>query len=82
MCGSYQLYGRRTPYLKGGISQRARLIIGDRDEFNELWQQIMRQVSNKPPLLFDCQKQIWPVVFRETEFTCDCNGLLRPVGKE
>src|SRR5258705_7723151 len=44
-----KLYGRRTSYLNGGISQRARLVIRDRDEFNELWNQIMRPASNKPP---------------------------------
>jgi hypothetical protein len=42
--------GRRTSYLKGGISQRTRLVIRDRVEFNELWQQIVRQISDKPPL--------------------------------
>jgi len=31
-----KLYGRRTPYLNGGISERARLVICDRAEFNEL----------------------------------------------
>ena len=137
-----KLYGQRTSYLKGGISQRARLVIRDRAEFNELWQQIMRQVSDKPPLpevdfsremlivaamgfqpspyeiiidsacevdnqlevLVRITKFDWcgaiagllpetvdivrlpktdlPVVFRETEVTSDCNGLLRPVGKE
>jgi hypothetical protein len=135
-----KLYGRRTSYLKGGISQRARLVIRDRDEFNELWNQIMRSVSDKPPLpevdfsremlivaamgqqpspyeiiidsacevdkqlevLVSSTKFDWcgaiagllpeavdivrlpktdlPVVFRETEVTCDCNGILRPVG--
>ena len=45
-----KLSGPRTSYLKGGISQRARLVIRERDEFNELWNQIMRPVSNKPPL--------------------------------
>ena len=135
-----KLYGRRTSYLSGGISQRARLVIRDRAEFNTLWQQIMRQVSDKPPLpevdfsremlivaamgsqpdpyeiliesaceidkqlevLVRSAKFLWcgayagllpeavdivrlpktdlPVVFRETEVTCDCQGLLRPVG--
>jgi len=45
-----KLSGRRTPYLNGGISQRARLVIRDRAEFNELWNQIMRVISDKPPL--------------------------------
>ena len=45
-----KMYGQRTSYLSGGISQRARLLIRNRDEFNELWYQIMRPVSNKPPL--------------------------------
>jgi hypothetical protein len=45
-----KLYGRRAAYLKEGISHRARLVIRDRAEFNELWQQIMRQVTDKPPL--------------------------------
>jgi len=138
----FKVYGRRTPYLKGGISQRARLVIRDRDEFNELWQQIMRQLSDKPPLpevdfsremlivaamgsqpsayelliesacevdnklevlvrsikflpcglyagllpetvdIVRLPKTDLPVVFREAEFASDCNGLLRPVGKE
>ena len=42
-----KLYGRRTSYLNWGISQRARLVIRDRDKFNELWNQIMRPVSDK-----------------------------------
>ena len=45
-----KMSGRRSSYLSGGISQRARLVIRNRDEFNELWNQIMRLVSNKPPL--------------------------------
>ena len=46
-----KLYGRRTSYLRGGISQRARLIIRDRAEFNELWNKIMiNHTSDKPPL--------------------------------
>ena len=44
------MYVRRTPYLNGGISQRARLVVRDRDEFNKIWTQIMRLVLNKPPL--------------------------------
>jgi hypothetical protein len=135
-----KLYGRRTPYLNGGISQRTRLVIRDRAEFNELWQQITRITSDKPPLpevdfsremiivvamgqqpsryeiIIDsaCEvenqlevlvrstkflpcglqtglppetvdivrlpKTDLPVVFRETEVTSDCRGLLRPAG--
>lgn len=45
-----KLYGRRTSYLNGGISQRARLVIRDRAEFNELWNKIMSTASDKPPL--------------------------------
>jgi hypothetical protein len=45
-----KMYGRRTSYLSGGISQRARLVIRGRDEFNDLWNQIMRPILNKPPL--------------------------------
>jgi hypothetical protein len=45
-----KLHGRRTSFLKGGISQRARLVIRDRDEFNELWNQIIRLASDKPAL--------------------------------
>lgn len=135
-----KLYGRRTSYLRGGISQRARFVIRERDEFNELWQRIMRQASDKPPLpevdfsremlivaamgpqssayeiivdsacevdnrlevmvrsikfllcgayagvfpetidIVRLPKTDLPVVFRETEITSDCNGLLRPVG--
>ena len=137
-----KLYGRRTSYLRGGISQRARLVIRDRAEFNELWNKIMSTTSDKPPLpevdfsremlivaamgqqpspyeiiiesacevdnqlevLVRITKFDWcgaiagplpetvdivrlpktdlPVVFRETEVACDCNGLLRPVCKE
>jgi len=131
--------GRRTSYLSFGISQRARLVIRDRDKFNELWNQIMRPVSDKPALpdvdfsremlivaamgqqpsvyyiiidsacevdnqlevlvrstSFSCgaylgmlpetvdivrlPKTDLPVVFRETEGTSDCNGVLRPAG--
>lgn len=45
-----KMSGRRTPYLNGGISQRTRLVIRDRAEFNELWQQLTRITSDKPPL--------------------------------
>jgi hypothetical protein len=138
-----KLYGRRIAYLPGGISQRARLVIRGRDEFNELWNKIMiNNISNKPPLpevdfsremiivaamghqpniyeiLIDSACEVdnqlevlvritkfdWcglmagllpepvdivrlpktdlPVVFRETELSCDCNGLVRPAGKD
>ena len=43
-------YGRRTSFVQWGISQRARLVIRDRDEFNKLWNQIMRRMSDKPAL--------------------------------
>ena len=45
-----KLSGPRTSYLKGGMSQRGRLVIRDRAEFNELWNQITSMTSNKPPL--------------------------------
>ena len=137
-----KLVGRRTSYLNGGISQHARLVIRERAEFNELWNQMMQPVSDKPPLpevdfsremlivaamgpkpspyeiIIDsaCEvdnqlevsvrstrfilcganvgllpltvdivrlpKTDLPVVFRETEFTSDCKGVLRPVGEE
>jgi hypothetical protein len=137
-----KLYGRRTAYLNGGISQRSRFVIRDRAEFNELWNKIMSNVSEKrkPPLpevdfsremlivaamgfqpsayeiIIDsaCEvdnqlevlvhsikflpcgayagllpesvdivrvpKTDLPVIFRETEFTVDCQRVLRPVG--
>ncbi|HEX7773117.1 MAG TPA: protease inhibitor I9 family protein [Pyrinomonadaceae bacterium] len=137
-----KVYGSRTSYLKAGISQRARLVIRDRAEFNELWNKIMSNRPDKPPLpevdfsremlivaalgqqpsIYDiiidsaCEldKQLevqvritkflpcgaylgllpetadmvrlpktdLPVVFRETEVTSDCNGVLRSVGKQ
>ncbi len=40
---------RRTSLLHGGISQRSRLIIRNRDEFNELWKQLTASGSYKPP---------------------------------
>lgn len=136
-----KLYGRRTSYLRAGISQRARLVIRDRAEFNELWNKINSNTSDKPPLpevdfaremlivaamgqqpsayeiIIDsaCEvdnqfevlvrsikflpcgayvgflpesvdivrlpKTDLPVVFRETEATSDCKGLLLPAGK-
>lgn len=45
-----KMYGHRTSYIKGGISRRARLAIRNRDEFNELWNEITSSTSNKPPL--------------------------------
>lgn len=134
-----KLYGRRTSYLKRGMSQRARWVIRDRAEFDELWNKVMSSTSDKPPLpevdfsremlivaamgqqpsvyeiIIDsaCEvdnqlevlvrstrflscgaylgllpetvdivrlpKTDLPVVFRETEATADCKGLLRPV---
>jgi hypothetical protein len=134
-----KLSGRRTSYLNGGISQRARLVIRDRADFNELWNKILSTTSAKPPLpevdfsremiivaamghktstyeiiidsacevddqlevvvrsakFLSCGLQVGlppqpvdivrlpktdlPVVFRETEVTFDCQGLLRPV---
>ena len=44
------IYSRRTSYLGWGISEPARLVIRDRNEFNELWNQIMRSVTDKPSL--------------------------------
>lgn len=41
---------RRTSLLQGGISQRSRLVIRNRDEFNELWKQLTGSGSYKPPL--------------------------------
>jgi hypothetical protein len=135
-----KLYGRRTSYLNGGVSQRARLVIRDRAEFTELWNKIMSAISDKPPMpevdfsremlivaamgprpspyeiiidsacevdnqlevvvrsikfvpcgaylgllpqpvdIIRLPKTDLPVVFRETEFTSDCYGSLRPVG--
>lgn len=135
-----KLFGRRTSYLNGGMSQRARLVIRNRAEFNELWNKITSTASDKPPLpevdfsremlivaamgqqpsryeiIIDSACEIdnqlevsvrstrfltcglqaglppetvdivrlpktdLPVVFRETEVTSDCNGLLRPGG--
>ena len=134
--------GPRTSYLKAGISERTRLVIRDRAEFNDLWNKINRNTPDKPPLpevdfsremlivaamgqqpshyeiiidsACELDKQLevlvriiksprcgayigflpeaadivrlpktdLPVVFRETELTSDCNGLLRPVGKQ
>ena len=45
-----KMYGRRTSYLQGGISRRARLIISTRDQFTELWNEITSSTSAKPPL--------------------------------
>ena len=45
-----KLYGRRTSYLQGGILERTRLVIRDRDKFQELWDYITRSISDKPPL--------------------------------
>ena len=42
-----KLRGLRTSFLAGGISQRARMVIRNGDEFNELWNQIFHRVSDK-----------------------------------
>lgn len=38
------------PTKFGGITERMRLVIRDRDKFDELWQQLNRFQSYKPPL--------------------------------
>ena len=40
---------RHMALLYGGISQPSRLVIRNRDEFNELWKQLIGPGSNKPP---------------------------------
>ncbi len=45
-----KVYGRRTSYFGGSISQRARSVIRDRAEFNELWNKLMSNKSDKAPL--------------------------------
>lgn len=45
-----KITGRRTSYVRGGISRRARLVIRSRDEFNELWQEILRGSPKNTPL--------------------------------
>jgi len=45
-----KVHGRRLPFLNGGISQRARFVIRDRNEFNNFWQQLFRSTSEKPAL--------------------------------
>lgn len=45
-----KMTGRRTSYVRGGISRRARLVIRSRDEFNELWQEILRGSPKNTPL--------------------------------
>ena len=45
-----KLLGRRMPFLNGGIKERVRLVIRDRDEFDKLWKQSYRLASNKPPM--------------------------------
>ena len=42
--------GPRVPFLSGGISERARLVIRNREEFDELWKGIFSLVSDKPAL--------------------------------
>jgi hypothetical protein len=45
-----KLPGRRMSFLNGGIKERVRLVIRDRDEFDKFWKQIYRLGSDKPPL--------------------------------
>jgi hypothetical protein len=45
-----KMYGQRISYLQGGISRRARLVIRNRDEFTQLWNEITSSTSDKPPL--------------------------------
>jgi hypothetical protein len=45
-----KLSGPRVPFLSGGISERARLVIRNREEFDELWKDIFGLVSDKPAL--------------------------------
>ena len=46
-----RLPGRRTSFrLNGGITERGRLVIRDRNAFDKLWQQLHRLGSDKPPL--------------------------------
>ena len=40
--------GRGIPFLNGGISKRARLVIRNGGEFNELWRQMAGAGSDKP----------------------------------
>ena len=135
-----KLSGRRTSYLTGGISERTRLVIRNRAEFNELWNKITSMISDKPPppevdfsremvlvaamgqqhsfaeivIESACEadnqlevvvrstkslpcganigislqpvdivrlpKTDLPVVFKESESTSDCKGVIRPVG--
>ena len=41
---------QRTSLLYGGISQRSRLVIRDAEAFNQLWEQLTGQQSERPPL--------------------------------
>jgi hypothetical protein len=45
-----KLSGPRVPFLNVGISHRTRLVIRDRDEFDEFWRKLFRFVSDKPAL--------------------------------
>ena len=40
----------RTSFLNGGIAERKRLVIRDRDQFNEFWKELFRSSSDKPLL--------------------------------
>ena len=41
---------RRTSLLHGGISERSRLVIRTRAEFNQFWEKLLSSSSYKPPL--------------------------------
>lgn len=41
---------RRTSLLHGGITERSRLIIRNRNEFSQFWDQVTNSSSYKPPL--------------------------------
>lgn len=45
-----KLSGPRVPFLSIAIPHRARLVIRDRDEFDEFWGKLFRFVSEKPAL--------------------------------
>ena len=43
-------HGQRISFLQFGMSQRARLVVRDREKFNDLWNQIMRVMWEKRAL--------------------------------
>lgn len=53
-----KITGRRTSYLRGGISRRARLVIRSRDEFNKIWQEILRGSPEPPPPEVDFSREM------------------------